>query len=33
VEKAAMIIRAYGNSTTETLLATPWKDFIKGLGQ
>jgi len=33
VGKAAMIIRAYGNSTTETLLATPWKDFIKGLGQ
>jgi len=31
VEKAAMIIRAYGNSTTETLLATPWKEFLKGL--
>lgn len=30
VEKAAMIIRAYGHSTTETLLATPWKDFIAG---
>lgn len=28
VEKAAMIIRAYGHSTTETLMATPWKEFI-----
>ena len=28
VEKAAMIIRAYGRSTTETLVATPWKDFL-----
>ena len=33
VGKAAMLIRAYGNSTTETLMATPWKDFIKGLSQ
>jgi uncharacterized protein with GYD domain len=31
IEKAAMIIRAYGHSTTETLLATPWKDFLKTL--
>ena len=31
IEKAAMIIRAYGHATTETLLATPWKDFLKGL--
>jgi uncharacterized protein with GYD domain len=31
VEKAAMIIRAYGHSRTETLLATPWKDFIKSI--
>jgi uncharacterized protein with GYD domain len=31
LEKAAMIIRAYGKSTTETLLATPWKDFLAGL--
>jgi uncharacterized protein with GYD domain len=31
VEKAAMIIRAYGHSTTETLLATPWKDFLNSL--
>ncbi len=28
VEKVAMIIRAYGHSTTETLLATPWKEFL-----
>lgn len=31
VEKAAMIIRAYGHSTTETLLATPWKEFVEML--
>ena len=31
VEKAAMIIRAYGNSSTETLLVTPWKDFLSML--
>jgi uncharacterized protein with GYD domain len=28
VEKAAMIIRASGHSTTETLVATPWKEFL-----
>jgi uncharacterized protein with GYD domain len=28
VEKAAMIIRAYGHSTTETLVATPWQEFL-----
>ena len=28
VEKAVMIIRAYGHSTTETLAATPWKEFL-----
>ncbi|MFQ5722504.1 MAG: GYD domain-containing protein, partial [Candidatus Aminicenantales bacterium] len=28
VEKAAMIIRAYGHSRTETLIATPWKEFL-----
>ncbi len=28
IEKAAMIIRAFGHSTTETLLATPWKEFL-----
>lgn len=28
VEKAAMIIRTLGHATTETLLATPWKEFL-----
>ncbi len=28
VEMAAMIIRAYGHSSTETLVGTPWKDFL-----
>jgi uncharacterized protein with GYD domain len=28
IEKAAMIIRAYGHSTTETLMATPWREFL-----
>lgn len=28
VTKAAMIIRSYGHSITETLAATPWKDFL-----
>ncbi|MCE5276749.1 MAG: GYD domain-containing protein [Planctomycetaceae bacterium] len=27
-EHAAMIIRAYGHATTETMSATPWKQFI-----
>jgi uncharacterized protein with GYD domain len=31
IEKAAMIIRAYGHSTTETLAATPWKEFVDAL--
>jgi uncharacterized protein with GYD domain len=31
IEKAAMIIRAYGRSTTETLVATPWKEFLSVL--
>ncbi len=31
VEKAAMIIRAQGHSITETLLATPWKEFLATL--
>jgi uncharacterized protein with GYD domain len=31
IEKAAMIIRAYGHSTTETLPATPWKEFVDAL--
>jgi uncharacterized protein with GYD domain len=31
IEKVAMIIRAYGHSTTETLMGTPWKEFLAGL--
>lgn len=31
IEKAAMIIRSYGHSTTETLVATPWKEFLESL--
>lgn len=31
VEKAAMIIRYYGHANTETMHATPWKDFLAGL--
>ena len=31
VEKAAMIIRASGHSTTETLLTTPWREFLEML--
>lgn len=31
VEKTAMIIRAYGHSETETLVATPWREFLANL--
>jgi uncharacterized protein with GYD domain len=31
VERAAMIIRGYGRSSTETLAATPWQDFLDSL--
>ena len=31
VERVCMIIRAHGHGTTETLLATPWADFLKVL--
>lgn len=31
VERAAMIIRAHGRATTETMLATPWKEFLGSL--
>jgi uncharacterized protein with GYD domain len=31
IEKVAMIIRAYGHSTTETLAGTPWKEFLRML--
>ncbi len=32
VQKAAMIIRSYGHADTETLPATPWKEFLANLG-
>lgn len=28
LERAAMIIRGYGHSTTETLVCTPWDEFL-----
>ncbi len=28
VQKAAMVIRAFGCATTETLVVTPWHDFV-----
>lgn len=31
IEKAAMIIRGFGHSTTETLQGTPWKEFLAKL--
>ena len=31
VEKASMIIRTHGHSRTETLPATPWKEFLASL--
>ena len=31
IEKAAMLIRAYGHSTTESLPATPWAEFLATL--
>jgi uncharacterized protein with GYD domain len=31
VQRAAMIIRAYGKCTTETLAATPWEQFLANL--
>jgi len=31
VERAAMIIRAQGHSTTETMVATSWKEFLSNL--
>ena len=31
VERAAMIIRGLGRSRTETLAATPWKEFLANL--
>jgi len=31
VQRAAMIIRSYGHATTETLPATPWRQFLENL--
>ncbi len=31
VARAAMILRTSGHETTETLLATPWKEFLADL--
>lgn len=31
VTRAAMIIHAHGHATTETALATPWKEFLASL--
>jgi uncharacterized protein with GYD domain len=31
VERAALIIRAYGHATTETMPATPWSTFLDQL--
>lgn len=31
VERAVLIIRGYGHATTETLLATPWEQFLDSL--
>ncbi len=31
VQKATMIIRGFGHSTTETMIGTPWKSFLKTL--
>jgi len=31
IARAALIIRAYGHSTTETLCATPWQQFLDKL--
>jgi len=31
VEKPAMIMGAHGHASTETLVATPWKEFLATL--
>ena len=31
VARAAMIIRSHGHATTETLVATPWGEFVQAL--
>jgi hypothetical protein len=32
VQRAEGVIRAYGHGRTETLVATPWKDFLEDIG-
>jgi uncharacterized protein with GYD domain len=29
LQRAVMILRAYGHQSTETLAATPWKEFLQ----
>jgi uncharacterized protein with GYD domain len=31
LQRAILIIRAYGHATTETLSATPWREFLDRL--
>jgi len=31
IDKVTTIIQAYGHSTTDTLIGTPWKQFLAGL--
>jgi uncharacterized protein with GYD domain len=31
VARAVMLIRGYGHATTETLPATPWREFLDSL--
>ncbi len=31
IEKVAMLIQSYGHSTTETLVATDWEEFLARL--
>lgn len=31
IARAALLIRGYGHATTETLPATPWKQFLDNL--
>ena len=31
VQRAVLLLRAHGHETSETLAATPWKEFLEGL--
>ncbi len=33
IQKVSMILRAYGHESTETMAATPWKEFVRGLSE